>query len=90
MFIAACEGYFDKQNDLSALMRMQTLCIVQSSGAKLSGNRDVKVTDLWTLPGDKELIRERVGWGTKEEALSMMQAIEKAHGIKIGKRVQSD
>lgn len=64
---------------------MQTAAIVQALGAKLSGGRDVKATDLWTLPGDAAIIVKQRGWGTKEEAAAMIRQIEQAHGIKIGK-----
>ena len=83
MFIAAYEGYFDKENERMALVRLQTLLIVQASGVKLKGGSDLKPTDLWLLPGEKkEYITKKV-WGDKEDYENMKAAIEKVHGIKI-------
>jgi len=50
----AFEGYFDKQEEHSALIRLQTYHIVTSNGAKLKSGGDIKVTDLWRLNSDIE------------------------------------
>lgn len=83
MFIAACEGYFDKENDLSALLRLQTFLIVQSSGAKKNGGGNIILTDMWKLRNESNQVN-KVIWGTKEEADEFRKKIEEKHGIKLG------
>lgn len=83
MFIAAYEGYFDKEAEQMALVRLQTLLIVQASGAKLKGGGDLKLTDLWLLPNEKKEFTTKKVWGSAEDYELMKSTIEKVHGIKI-------
>ena len=83
MFIAAYEGYFDKEAEQMALVRLQTLLIVQASGAKLKGGGDLKLTDLWLLPNEKKEFTTKKVWGTPEEYENRKAALEKIYGIKL-------
>jgi len=83
MFLAACEGYFDKERDHSELVRLQTFLIVQASGAKTKGGGNIQITDLWLLPNENKKVIDKRTWGTAEEAAELRKRIEKAHGIKL-------
>lgn len=76
MFIAACEGYFDKQDELILLARKQ------AQGSFMGTNAEFN--KWWPVP--KLAIQEhhKKTWGSAEEANEMRRAIEKAHGIKLG------
>lgn len=84
MFLAACEGYFDKMNEQTALVRLQTLIIAQSMGAKRKGGSELKATDLWLLRGEDKQTVDKFVWPEKDEALKLVEAIQKSHNIKIG------
>lgn len=53
-FYYISQGYFDKEDNLSRLLRLQTYHLVRSSGATLQGGGDIGITDLWKLESDKE------------------------------------
>lgn len=82
MFLAACEGFFDNWNDHSALVRLQTLFIVQASGAKLLGGGTIRITDLWSLRGEKKQESKTFVW--PEDTGEFKKRMEAAHNIKIG------
>lgn len=71
-FLAASEGYFDKQDRFDRLIRRQTLFILASNGAKVKKDRD-----LWEVFGDKEVTEDKLVM-TKE----VMAQIKKAHKLK--------
>jgi len=83
MFLAASEGYFDKIRDQSELIRLQTFLIVQASGAKTKGGSEVRLTDLWLLPGEQKQDVVKIVWGTDEERKEWFKKIEKMHNIKL-------
>ncbi len=61
-FYYACKGYFDKEEDHSRLVRLQTHCIVTGFGAKLRSGADIKVTDLWELSSDADIEISAPSW----------------------------
>ena len=65
------------------MVRLQTLFIVQASGAKAKGGGELKETDLWLLPNEKKQMTDKKVWGSKEDAEELKRKIEKAHGIKL-------
>lgn len=83
MFLAACEGYFDKERDHSELVRLQTFLIVQASGAKTKGGGNIQITDLWLLPNENKKVIDKRTWGSVEDFRDWKEKIEKAHGIKL-------
>lgn len=78
MFIAACEGYFDKENDHSRIARLQTFYQLRCAGAKIS-----RPEDLWLLEGERRKEADTFIWGSKEDMEKLKADIEKAHGIKL-------
>lgn len=81
MFLAACEGYFDKENERSALVRIQTLFIINAFGAKKKGGGDLSLTDLWSLLGEEKQTAKTFTWG--DDIVEFRKQIEKAHGIRL-------
>lgn len=71
-FLAASEGYFDKQDRLERLVRKQTLFVIASNGAKVK-----RESDLWEVFGDKQVIQDKLVM-TKE----LLAEIKKKHNIK--------
>lgn len=75
MLIAACEGYFDKENDHSRIVRLQTYYLLNVQGAKIH-----RPEDLWVIEGEANKEIDTFTWGTKEEAAALRAEIEKVHG----------
>ncbi len=82
MFFAACEGYLAKERQQSALVRIQTLILAQSTGAKRKGGGDLKATDLWLLEGEDKQASNTFVW--PENVQEFKEKMQKAHGIKLG------
>jgi hypothetical protein len=74
MFIAAYEGYFDKEDIFISLCRK--ISIAASAGFIKSSDFDL----WWPAQGVEQ---EKKVWGTPEEAMELRLRIEKSHGIKL-------
>lgn len=77
MFVAACEGFLDKEQSNVLLMRQVALFASQRSSKDFD--------KYWPMPayGGKSQNVEAKVWGTKEDADELRQKIEKAHNIKL-------
>lgn len=73
MFIAAYEGYFDKENDHTALMRLVAMFASHRSSEEFNKG--------WPAKSSGEHIKKV--WGSKEDAAELRARIEKAHKIKL-------
>lgn len=66
-----------KQDNESALIRLQTFVLARAAGAKVK-----KLSDLWALRDEEQKERDRVTLGdTKEEQVEMWNKIMQAHGL---------
>jgi len=74
MFVAAYEGYFDKEDTIISLYRK--VALAASAGYVKSSDFDV----FWPVPGK---VHTNKVWGTPEEAMELRKRIEKSHGIKL-------
>ena len=74
MFLAACEGYFDKMDERITLARNVALFASQRSSDEFN--------KAWPVAGGKGGASVKT-WGTKEEATELRAQIEKAHKIKL-------
>lgn len=79
MFLCACEGFLDKESEVSATTRLQTFYLLRVAGSKVK-----RPQDLWVIEGEQQKQTDTFVWGSAEDAAQLRADIEKAHGIKIG------
>lgn len=75
MFIAACEGYIDKEDNRMLINRKMAQCMWMGKPEDFN--------KFWPLDDKYKVNVVKKVWGSSEEANAMRAAIEKAHGIKL-------
>lgn len=75
MFIAACEGYFDKEENEMLISRKIAQCMWMGKPEDFER--------FWPLPKNKVTNVVKKIWGSAEEANEFRKRIEEAHGIKL-------
>lgn len=77
MFIAACEGFLDKEENEILIQRKIAQTIWGAGGGK-----PLDFNKFWPLKGTNA-VDDIKTWGTEDDAKELRERIEKAHGIKL-------